>query len=338
MVIKRDFLPWSAADVADMTQHYAAEWREPLIEVARYIEARQHSSPEALIKLLTTDKAPDWTTITRIFTGKYENPEAFIKTRVVPALKIVRSDTTGYVPLPVSQKIQELLTMWAQMNTMAEIVGGAGRSKTFSCYDWHLDNPYSIYVDCPAVGGTGAFLREIASQMGISQSGTLDVLASNIEAKLDKRNILFIDEVARILPASANPHSSGAKALNFLQRLHDQQGVTVIFVATDIFEQTIADHRLEKYMAQLNRRIKYRYVIPAVSREEVAMICRAFDPDAGIDLARAAYDVATGPMGIGPLFEYLTNARLLADRRGDRLSVQHFREATIYSRQHTGIK
>jgi len=337
MVIRREFVPWSDADVEEATRDYSEDVRQALMEVARYTEERLHSNPQALIDLLTTDanRPPDWTTITRVFMGRYDNPEPFVRERVLPALKVIRSDTTGYVDTPVSRKIRELLDIWCQMNTMAEIVGPAGRSKTFTCYDWHLSNPYSIYLDCPAVGGTGAFLREIAGQMGIAKSGTLDTLAANIEAKIDKRNVIFVDEVVRILPATANPHSAGAKALNFLQRLHDRQNVTVIFIATDVFDETMSDHRLEKYMAQLNRRIQYRYPIPAVTKQEVAAIVKAYRRDADADLCRAAYNVAQGPMGIGPLFSYMTNAKLLAEHRSEALAADHLREAMTYARKVT---
>lgn len=333
---RREYLPWTAADVAQMTADYPADLREPLVELSRYVDEHLHGSPKGLTDLLTTDTAPDWTTVARVFQGKYDNPRRFVEDRVLPALKRARADVTGYVDLPVSRQIRECLDMWSDLGACGEICGGAGRSKSYTAYEWHLDNPYSIYIDCPAVGGVGAFLRELAKELGIGSSGTLDSLAWSIEQKLDKRNVLLVDEVARVLPASGNPHSAGVKALNFLQRLHDRQGVSVIFIATDIFDQTFQDCRLEKYLAQLHRRIRYRYQIPAVTAEEVACICRAFAPAPSRDLVKEAFRIGTGPDGIGPLFAYLRDASLLATARQEPLDLDHLAAAMVFARTGRG--
>lgn len=336
--IARDLVPWTARDVAEMTARYSEEHRRVLCEIARYTDERLHGDRMALVDLLTTDSAPDWTTISRVFAGTYDKPDTFIRTRCVPALKVIRSNMAGHVVTPVVQEITDCLELWSQQHVMAEIVGPAGRSKTHTCREWHLDHPDSVYLDCPTEGGLGAFLRELARQVQVSTSGTLDALSEGIRAKMDKRNTLIVDEVARILPSSANPRNPQVKMLNFLQRLHDLQGVTVVFVATDIFDDTFSDWRLRKYLAQLHRRIIYRLEIPKVTKAEILAIARGFlaDVDPGDEqdreLLTLCLEIGSTEDGIGPLFAYLQNARLLADGRGERLSAGHLRTAAKYAR------
>lgn len=334
--LHRDLVPWTARDVAERCDLYPAEIREALVQVAEYTDRRLHNQRQALIDLLTTDRPPDWTTVSRVFTGSYEKPLPFVQERVIPALKIIRRNATGLIETPVFCEITRCLDLWSEMHVMAEIIGGAGRSKTVAAREWHLSHPDSIYLDCPAVGGAGAFLRELATELQIGTSATLDKLAVAIETRIDKRNVLIVDEIARILPTSANPHGPGVKTLNFLQRLHDRQGVTVIFVATDIFDETFNQLGLIRYLAQLHRRILFRYQIPAVDNREIACIVRAFNPEASVDLLREAKALGSGPDGVGPLFAYLNNARLLADEAGVPVDVEHLRESAKYSKDRGG--
>jgi hypothetical protein len=321
-----------------MCTRYAPDELAVLVEIAEYAETRLHLNRPALVDLLSAGGAPDWTTVQRVFAGRYDKPGPFIQSRCLPALKMIRADVAGFVETPVVRDITSCLEQWSRDHVMAEIVGTAGRSKTFAAREWHLDNPDSVYIDCPAVGGIGAFLREIARQIGAATSGSLDHLSENIRGKLDKRNTLLVDEVARILPSTPNPRSPEVRILNFLHRLHDKNGVTVVFIATDIFDDTFSDYKLEKFLAQLHRRILYRYEIPKVSTREIFLIVRAFRPDvdkgkaADMALLKEAMQIGSGPDGIGPLFVFLKNAKLLADAHGESLRVEHLQDATKYSR------
>ncbi len=334
MIKQWGMVPWTPKDVEANTAAYPEHVRRGLVAVAEYADRRLYGSRRALVDLLAPgEKKPDWTTVSRNFQGKYENPEPFYREYVEGALKIIAADADKYVATPVARRIRQTLELCRDMHTMVAVFGGPGRSKTFVGQDFARSTPGAIYVDCPTVGGVGAFLLEIGSKINTGTVGmTLAALAGAIENNMDGRNIIVVDEVVRILPATANPHGPGVKCMNFLQRLHDTRGVSVAFLATDVFADTFKNPALIKYMAQMRRRIEYEYEIPPVSRAEVKLIVSSFVDEAPEPFLEYAMEVASGPGGVGPLFTYLRHARLLAEFHQEPIGAAHFDSAVTFCR------
>lgn len=329
-------IPWTSEEVKQATAGYGEEISRCLVRLTAFAETKLHGSREELLRILGY---PDWTTVTRVFTGKYEKPENFFETRVKPALKIVRASSyVGFVDTEVTANIKEMLDLCRDLQTMVAIVGGAGRSKTEAVRDWQLANrSTAVYVDAEPIGGVKAFLIDMARQLGLSHKGAILDLKNAIEAKFERQSgVILIDEVVRILPSSPSPRSAGATILNFLQRLHDHYGVSVAWIATDIFDEAFGDPRLIKYMAQLHRRIDYWYRIPErVSKSETKAICTAFcPPEAPPDRAFLdyAHDLTQTPDGVGPLFSFLRHARLVANLRNEDIALPHLENAVKFCR------
>jgi len=304
------------ADVREAVRVYPPEHQEKLLTIYGYWMQRLHGDKAEVQHLLQTD----WTTWGRILRGVYRKDEGhnidhWIETKAERALQAIRADSAGtFVHTVTTRRIHSFLDYARETAGMALIIGDSGTGKTEAVREWARQNNHgaSIYLDCPTSSGLRALLEELALVCGLSTYATCAQLCRAVESTLDTRNILIVDEAQRLLPAT--PSRRSTSALDFLRRLHDTRGVTVIFVSTAVFDQTRQPAAIRAYMAQLYRRVDLPLALPAKTpRSEVYQIVEAFRDDPPTDLLKTAREVADQHGRIGLLFTLLNQARKLAD-------------------------
>ncbi len=276
----------------------------------------------------------DWTTITRIASGTYGAAIAnfMVKVRDLKARVMASAGATGFIDTMVSRKIHDVLDYALagdiKGGKIVLITGSSRRGKTEAIQEWCRRNNHgrSVYVDAPESGGMRALLYEIAHATRVNKGRKTSDLRERVIDSFNRRRILIIDEIARLIPKGREPK---IVELEFLRRLHDKTGCALALVATPVFEHLVDTARLHDYLEQLVGRIEDPLQIPRlVYRQECRDILKAFDA-AGDDraLLDLAHQIANGTGKLGVLFALLRQAASLAKRKGVPISHAHLQAA-----------
>ena len=319
-----DHININRTDVLAGVAAYPKEAQEDLLWLHGYALDALRGSRSALVEWLGVD----WTTVWRIWRGKYDADIASFLGRLRHRRQqVVASSRTGFVETPVTQRIFATCDIARAQNAIVMVIGRSGRCKTHSVREWRSRNNHgrSHYVECPVSGGFRALLESIAKAAGIGVGRPNNELMGLIERAFDYRNTLIFDEIARLLPSK----NANIAALEFIRRLHDSCGCGIVLVATDIFPREMRNGRLAEWFEQLYGRIEVTLTIPdKVTRAECAAICEAFaqaDPPA--DLVTEARKIANSPGRVRLLFTLLKSASMLAAAKGEPLSGAHLAAA-----------
>lgn len=303
---------------------YSKEDQENLLWLHGYALDMLHGSRSALVDWLQID----WTTITRIWRGKYEADIGKVMAKIRhQRRKAELSRDSGFVETVTTRKIFSVLDAVRETNCIALISGHSGRSKSHAPKEWTRRNNHgrSFYIDCPVTGGLRALLDEIAARTGVNRSKNNADLVDILSRSFDYRHTLIFDEVARLLPAKSN----SIVPIEFIRRLHDTTGCGIVLIATEVFPHAMRGVRLSAWFEQLVGRIEIPLQIPdKVSRREAVEICAAFckgDPEP--DLINMALDVANKTGRVRRLFTLLRHAATIADEHRTALAAVHFASA-----------
>jgi len=277
----------------------------------------------------------DWTTVTRIWRGKYgASIEQFMDRVRHLRRKAKITHQTSFVETVVTRKIFQVCDLARDAGTIVMISGPSGRSKTYSVREWQRNNNHgrAQYVYAPEAGGLTAFLEALARGLVISSRQTNREVAAAIEKALDFRNVLIVDEVAHLMPSGRGP---SVKSLEFVRGLHDRTGCGVVLVATPLFESELAGGKWARWFEQLQGRVEVHLRIPAkFSRQEISEICSAFVDDPPPELVTTARKIANARTGgVRELFRHLGRAARAADKKGQPLTAEYLQAAHRYAQK-----
>ena len=316
-----DHINLSRPDLLAGIAAYTAEQQGLLLWLHGYCIDVLRGSRTALVEWLRVD----WTTVTRILAGKYGADIAQFCARVTQLRR--RAEITGstqFVETVVTRRVWSTCNIAREQNAMVMIVGSSGRSKTHAVREWQRRNNHgaSIYCECQVAGGLRGLLETVARAAGVGVNHPNNRLMDLLERSFDYRHTLIFDEVARLLPARSNSISP----IEYIRRLHDVCGCGGVLVSTDIFPREMRGGRLVEWFEQLDGRILTTLRIPdKVGREEAGEICAAFAPDPSAELIQEARRIANGAGHVRVLFTLLRQAAMLAQAKGEPLTVAHLR-------------
>ena len=275
----------------------------------------------------------DWTTIWRIATGTYgAGIEEFmgavrdLKRRVADA-----AGATDFIETFVARRIWDTLDYALagdlKGGKIVLIVGPSGRGKTESVTEWARRNNHgrSVYVDTPESGGMRALYYEICGATRVNKGRKTSDLRDRIIGSFNRRRILIVDEVARLMPTGREVR---VQEMEFLRRLHDKTRCAIALIATPAFEHMLETSRLQAYLEQLIGRIAEPLKIPeTVYRDECRAILKAFGGDGSRELLDLSHTIANQRGRLRILFELLAQAAAVARRRSTPLTHAHLSAA-----------
>lgn len=283
----------------------------------------------------------DWTTVDRIYRGKYPSVEAFCR-----KVKNLREHTerVGHVPFIETIVSERMFALFDYLRTgdtkggfMGKIVSSAGRGKTECGREYALRNPGTVgYLKVNPAGTLTDFYKDLARAMGISLGDKRDhrPLRQKIEDACDRNFLLIIDEASLLLPRKADRHSPG---LEFIRHLHDSKRVSICLAVTQVWDDRTRDARIAAWLEQFTRRMQDTLVVPAevYKAGEVARIVAHFRADPPDNLVTAAHDIANNVHGNSPgrleaLFRLLINASIFARSKGAPLTREYLLAARDY--------
>lgn len=320
---KGDGININRAEILAGIAGYDAKAQEDLTWLHGYAMDQLRGSRSALCEFIGSD----WTTIWRVWKGKYEADVAKFVDRVRHYRgKAELHGRTLFVETLITEKIMKVCDVARDQGAAVLISGPTGRSKTWTVQEWKRRNNHgrALYVYAPESGGFRAFLEALARALGLSRHQNNYSLALGIEHSLDYRNVLVIDEVAHLIPSG---RSSSLQAIEFIRGLHDRTGCGVVLVATEVFPQVLAGGKWAAWFEQLLGRVELHLKIPdEFGRREVAEICSAYADEPGAGLIKLAREIANARRGgVRELFRHLNRAALAAKAVGEPLSEVHLR-------------
>lgn len=335
--VARDQLAVARHEVMHGIRNYSEEDQDDLLWLYGYAVDVLRGSRGDLLRLT----GYDYTVITRIWHGTYTADIASfmeIVRKLRTSLDVTRG--TEFVETLVTRKVFKTLDYARDFGGCVHICGPAGRSKTHAVREWARANNHgrAIYFEVPPLGGARALLEELAAYCRIGRNRKSPEIVSRLKGSLDRRNILLIDEAVRLLP---NGRGRNVTSLEFLRSLHDQSGVALAFVSTDVFRQEVENGAISGYLEQLVGRIDEILMIPQrVCRQEAAEICRAFNPGAAPEFVALAHRIANPELStdqsmafkgrVRLLFKLMRQAELVAKKAGEPVDERHLKAALAY--------
>ena len=270
----------------------------------------------------------DWTTLWRVWLGKYSADIAGPMEKIRRFRRRAESALRKrFIETVVTQKIMALCDVALDRSVMVMISGPTGRSKTWTIDEWRHRNNHgrAVYVYCPETGGFRSFLEALARALSISPNRSSSAIVQAIENSLDERNVLVLDEFAHLYPTGK---SASLAAIEFVRGLHDRSGCGVVLCATDGFEGILQGGKYSQWFDQLLGRIELHLRLPKqFSRREVAELLGGYVDDPDPELINAARTIAnSSTRGCRELFRHLDRAAQVAAECGQPLSAAILRK------------
>jgi len=330
--MSRDFFNIPDNVIQDGINDYHVPDQDDLMWMVGYTRKELDSSRSRLCELLDAD----WTTITRILNGTYTaSIKGFMAKVSDLRSRYNRTVQTGFIETYKTRKIFDTLdyALNGDLNggRIVMITGRARTGKTEAVQEWCRRNNHgkSVYIDCPASGGLRAFQTEIANETGINkQRKTLD-MGARLFKSFNRRRILILDEVARIIPGRWGTKPT---ELEWVRRLHDLRRCAVALICTEVAEQEMESGALHLYFEQLIGRIAEPLHLPKdIMKREVRDIVTAFNPRPSEELVTKAHEIANEKGRLGVLFEDLRKATAFAREKKTALTAAHL--SVVHSRR-----
>jgi len=269
----------------------------------------------------------DYTTLTRILTGKYEaSIESFMKKVRDLRRRVRQSAQAGYVETLVTKRITDLLDYALagdiKGGKMAIIAGATGRSKSVAVRHWCENNNHgrSCYLDSPESGGYHAFLTELCRRFRINSGRKTADMRDRIFKTFNRRRMLIVDEANRLMPGS---HQNIPRIFEFIRRLHDTRHCGVAVILNPAAYQNMNSGAMVGYFEQFLGRAEPLVIPEQVFREECEEVCKAFVSRPAKDLVAAAHAIANEPGRLRVLFDLMGKAALLAESKKQKLGREH---------------
>lgn len=345
--------------------HLPESMRENFVWLGAFVRDQCNRDFEILTQQMTElGYKHDKTTWNRVLKGQWrhdskgkpmENPiiseDRF--NRAVNALRKYEADREqmGAVPFvvtPTARSIIDYLTLKRLPERVCKfgvVIGETGTQKTASFKEYRRLNNHgtTALVEAPERASMSQFMTDLAREFGYSTQSGYQKKKDYVLQAVKRRTMIIVDNVQRLY----DPKFKGNQPIfNFLQKLQEDTGCTVIICFTPTFEKTFT----EGFLFDPKKR---RYSSPARGQDTFfeQFIGRAggirsflrlpeYPTEADVETIATAlrvkgsdnktaraelYDLACEPGRIRRLFEVLQQAKADADAEGQPLHMNHVR-------------
>ena len=157
------------------------------------------------------------------------------------------------------------------------IIGPTGSQKTASLKHYAATNPQCVHIESPATVSMSDFITDLAAAYGEHAHSTAAVHKHRIREAVSDRNTIMLDNVQRLYRRTA---AGDQPVFNFLQKLQDDTGCTVILCCSIEFERLFREGIDKGYFEQFIGRCGGRREILRLDdfapREDIVAIAEAF--------------------------------------------------------------
>jgi DNA transposition AAA+ family ATPase len=210
------------------------------------------------------------------------------------------------------------------------IIGETGSQKSASYTEYCLQNNHAmcVRVEAPATPTMKRFVYDLAEKYGCARSASYTRAVDLIINTANDRRCIIVDNVQRLY---VTKREADQPIFNFLQKLQEDSGCCIIMSFTPTFERVFTTGLnkgfFEQFEGRCGGRKKFLRLPAYPPEEDVLIIAKAFKL---VDAEKHAdYLVAIGHEEgrIRRLFDDLQDARILAERRKQPMTIGHVRAA-----------
>lgn len=255
-----------------------------------------------------------------------------------------------FVNTPTARSIQNYLTLKRLPERVCKfgvVIGETGTQKTASFKEYRRLNNHgtTALVEAPERPSMGQFMTDLAREFGYSTQSGYQKKKDYVLQAVKRRTMIIVDNVQRLY----DPKFKGNQPIfNFLQKLQEDTGCTIIICFTPTFEKTFtegflyddakkrysspkrgADTFFEQFIGRAGGIRSFLRLPEYPTEADVEAIATALRVRGADNKAAKAelYDLACEPGRIRRLFEVLQQAKADADAEGQPLHMNHVRAA-----------
>lgn len=327
---------------------YPEELREPYVWLGCYL--REECSREYDI---LTDRAKkigitfDKTTWSKVLRGKWNRDanDQLVETPVVALPKLLKAidslrkdarvkEQGGRVPFIETATTKSIFDYVDKKRSpdrvckFGVVIGETGNQKTAAFKEYCRQNNHGacVWLDAPETPSVYKFKTDLAVRYGRPAEESLPKKEHAIRRAINERKTIIVENVQRLY----DPKLEGRQLIfDYLQKLQEESGCTIIISFTPTFEKTFTAGRARGFFEQFEGRAggsKTFLRLPEYPPEEdVLTIGRAFK----LASAEKHLDYLTAlthqPGRIRILFETLQEAKIRAERRKETLTLEHLK-------------
>lgn len=329
--------------------HYPEDLREPVLWLSSYIREDCGRDLDILTENARKLKIEfDKTTWSKVLRGRWnrnaENAEVtpiVNLAKLLNAIKTLRADVklkqqAGAVPFVMTSTAQTIfdfitaLRATNRVNKFGIIVGRTGTQKTASTKEYCRRNNHlaCIHQEAPAKPSYSQFVTDIAVKYGSARQSHWGKMLNLIYESVNETRTIVIENVQRLYVEKAQ---ADQPVFNFLQKLQDETGCTIVLTITPVFADTLTKKLANGYFEQFIGRAggvqEFLRLPDFAPEEDVLKIAQSF----GLQQADKHLDylvkVSQEPGLIRILFGTLQKAKIAAEAAKEKLTIQHVREA-----------
>lgn len=327
---------------------YPEELREPFVWLGCYLREECSREYDVLVdrarKLgLTFDK----TTWSKVLRGKWNRDanDQLIDTPVVAlpkllkAIEVLRKDARvkeqgGRVPFIETGTTRSIFDFVDKKRSpdrvckFGVVIGETGNQKTAAFKEYCRQNNHGtcVWLDAPETPSIYRFKTDLAVRYGRNPQESLPKKEHAIFEAVNERKTIVVENVQRLY----DPRAEGRQPIfDYLQKLQETTGCTIIISFTPTFEKTFTAGRAKGFFEQFEGRAggarTFLRLPEYPPEEDVLTIAHAFK------LAQAEkhldYLVALSrePGRIRILFETLQEAKIRSERKKETLTLDHLK-------------
>lgn len=320
--------PFSLDAIRQNLAHLSAPARETLIGAFRWcIDPRHPVTRAEFAKRVGYSE----TTIYRVFTGKYCNPETgerleapedlIDRSREFLTLEQQRYEggSTEFVITPTVRRIWTAADLARESQSPVFIWGPSHIGKTWALVRYTQTNNHgrTIYTRLKAASGLGGMVRRIGEACGVSDKSNSADLIERIKRALSKDTLLILDEVHQLMYTYRI--SSFFACLEVIREIIDEVGCGCILCGTDLMMEKTKGHASGE-LQQLWRRGVHKVPLPTMpTKADLTAILKS----CGLDFPDSKEEVTVHRIVERP-YEIL---RQLAKREGLKAITERIRYA-----------
>lgn len=276
----------SGAQVKEAIKDLPSDQYDALWWLSQYCH-RHNLGKDQLGRLLKKPNSPEYysaDSIIQLLSGgrirRGENIQPMVDAIIqLRAIDDARADqiTSGFIQTRLYKEIERRCQKAFHRHRIQFIFGDSQIGKTTCLKEYQRTHNHgqTIYVEVPAGGNKGPFLRELARLLNIPDRNGMVQLEEQIKATFDDRMLLIVDEAHRCL--NAKHRAGGSSVFDFLRELYNKAGCGIVISMTNEGRKEFLSGTQAKAHQQLWRRRITPLQLPNVTpADDLALFAEAF--------------------------------------------------------------
>jgi len=327
---------------------YPQELREPYIWLCGFIRDECHRDLDNFIERANKVKAcHDKTTWSKIIRGRWnrDSNDRELDTPVVKLttllreIEVIRNDSRireqgGRVPFILTKTARSIFDFVDKKRApdrvckFGIIIGHTGTGKTAALREYAQRNNHGavVWLDAPERPSVSRFKTDLAGRYGCGIHTSVSKKETAISASVNDRRCIILENVQRLY----DPRLEDRQPIfEYLQKLQEESGCTVILSHTPTFSTTFSAGRAKGFFEQFEGRAggakTFLTLTDYPPDDDILAVAAAFelqDADDHIDYLKG---LCREPGRIRILFETLQEAKIRAVRRKEKLTIDHLK-------------